>query len=125
LARFRLRLSPETASILSFGVCGAIAALPVGLPFGVALGAGSTVIALLSAVIVFAAALDRRLVFEVAGLAETLEWLGARSYALYLVHPLVLRLVLTSGPLTGPKLAGFLLLTFAATEVSHRYVKRP
>lgn len=125
LARVRRSLTAGGAAVLSLGLSAAIFALPMAMPFSAALGVGSTAVALLSTALVFAAALDRGLVFEIPGLAAPLEWLGARSYALYLVHPTVLRLVLERGPLTAATLGGFVALTFAAVEASHRWVERP
>jgi peptidoglycan/LPS O-acetylase OafA/YrhL len=75
----------------------ALAALPAfgGATLVPASGAwGYTALAVPGAILVWLAALDRGLVLEVPGLRRGLEWIGARSYALYLVHETSLRCVI-------------------------------
>jgi peptidoglycan/LPS O-acetylase OafA/YrhL len=124
-ARWSWRPSPILSGVLSLALVVGVAGFPLVVPFGAMLGVGSTLVALVAAVLVFLAGLDRGLVLDISGLTAPLEWLGSRSYALYLVHPLALRLVLEAGALTPASVVAFVAVTLVWVEASHRWIERP
>jgi peptidoglycan/LPS O-acetylase OafA/YrhL len=56
------------------------------MPSAFFFGAGQLVLAILCSVVVLLASFDRKVVLQVPGLSPLLEWLGARSYGMYLIH---------------------------------------
>jgi len=117
--------SRRSAGLASWALAAAIFLLPALAPFGWALGGGATVLTLLSAALVLLAARGAGDVLPLPGGAGLLEWMGARSYALYLLHPLALRLALRGELPPGATLLAFSLLTLAAADLAHRHVERP
>ncbi|MBM4380355.1 MAG: acyltransferase, partial [Deltaproteobacteria bacterium] len=108
---------------VSWGLAVAVFLLPATGPFGWALGGGATLLTLLSFLLVALA--SRNAGDVLPGAAGLLEWLGARSYALYLLHPLALRAVLRLDLPASGTLAAFTALSLAAAALAHRYVERP
>ena len=107
----------------SWAGCAALFALPSVSPHRWMLGGGATVLTLLGAGLVWLCVPDRGGVLSGAG--PLLEWLGARSYALYLLHPLALRLVLRWDAPPATTTLAFSLLTLGLSEAAHRWVERP
>jgi peptidoglycan/LPS O-acetylase OafA/YrhL len=88
---------------------------------------GFLAVSVVSAVMVHAAADDRVTTFQRAMSAPLLQWVGARSYGLYLWHwPVFVWLSEGRTGLDGPALFGLrLAVSFACTELSHRLVEQP
>ena len=112
-------------SALSWALAAAVFLLPALGPFPWALGGGATALTALSLALVALASGDRGDVLPLPSAPGLLGWLGARSYALYLLHPLALRLVLRldAGPLLVT--AAFTALSLALAEAAHRWVEIP
>jgi peptidoglycan/LPS O-acetylase OafA/YrhL len=99
---------------------------------------GSGAAALISAVLVWAGSYDRGYVMRDSPVRKVLVWVGARSYAMYLIHLLALNVSLETfarlagkplsqvSPLYGiATLATAAVLTFVAAELNFRYVETP
>ncbi len=111
------------ASALSWLLAAAVFLVPALGRFEWSLGGGATVLTALSTVLVALAARDSGEVLP--GTAGGLAWLGARSYALYLLHPLALRAVLRLDLPAAGTLLAFTALSLAVAALAHRYVERP
>ncbi|MEN9800264.1 MAG: hypothetical protein RL653_3961 [Pseudomonadota bacterium] len=116
-------LPRPVAAAASWAGCALVFALPALAPFPWMLGAGATVLTLLGAGLVWLSLPDRGGVLLGAG--PLLEWLGARSYALYLLHPLALRLALRLDGHPLIAVMAFAALSLATAEAAHRWVERP
>jgi peptidoglycan/LPS O-acetylase OafA/YrhL len=115
-----------------------IGCLPAAAPVYVMHHIGFIALWMLSGLLVAYASLDRGYVLGLPGLGRVLELLGARSYALYLLHPVTLRLE-TGARKLWPKYAELapdsdkpwvrVLVLFAGTlvaaEIVHRVVEKP
>lgn len=115
-----------------------IACLPAAAPVYVMHHGGFIALWMLSGLLVAYASLDRGYVLWLPGLGRAFELLGARSYAIYLLHPVTLRLE-TGARSLWPKYAELapdseqpwtrLLVLFAGTlvaaELVHRVVEKP
>jgi len=101
-------------------------------------GWGTGAAALCSAVLVWIASYDRDYLMAPGRLKRLMLWFGARSYALYLIHMLVLAICYEFArralgkPLTQVSpaygvamLAATAALTFAAAEFNYRYIESP
>jgi peptidoglycan/LPS O-acetylase OafA/YrhL len=117
-----------------------VAALPWGVPEQVMMREGFILLWLLAAVLVGFAGLDRGYVLSFPVVALVLEFIGSRSYALYLGHSLVIPILgilrRTSAPFDRLLAADgdsyrwrttvlSLLLAFLIAEALHRLVERP
>lgn len=107
----------------SWLACALVFSLPALAPFPWMLGFGATVLTLLGTGLVWLSLPDRGGVLLGAG--PLLEWLGARSFALYLLHPLALRLALRLDAHPLATVALFAGLAFGLSEAAHRWVERP
>ena len=114
---------PGVVGATSWLLATAVFLLPAAGPFEWALGGGATVLTLLSFLLVALASRNQGDVLP--GAAGLLEWFGARSYALYLLHPLALRAVLRLELPAAGTLAAFTALSVAVAALAHRYVERP
>lgn len=96
------------------------------------------VMAMMAACLVWLASYDRGYIFGYSGLSNVLIWLGARSYAIYLIHWPMLKLIneisfrlLQEGFVVDPQILlpiqvfGFALLTAVLAELNFRYVEQP
>jgi peptidoglycan/LPS O-acetylase OafA/YrhL len=119
-------------------VLGIVACLPGAVPAHVAHRAGFIALWMLSGLLVFYASLDQGYVLGFPVLGSVLEFLGARSYAIYLVHPVVARIEAAERPFwpqyatLAPddehpwlRIAVLLAGTFLAAELLHRLVEKP
>jgi peptidoglycan/LPS O-acetylase OafA/YrhL len=111
---------------------GAIAAHLIGMPTAVGL------IAIIAAVLVWLASYEAGYICRIPGLMPVLVWLGARSYAIYLIHMLAYRFCLeawtrhaiASGhPLdstdTLRMLVSAIVLTLLLAELNFRLIEEP
>jgi peptidoglycan/LPS O-acetylase OafA/YrhL len=115
-----------------------LACLPSSAPVYVLHHAGLIALWMFSALLVGYASLDRGYVLAVPGLGRVLEILGARSYAIYLLHPLVERTE-QACRVEWPKYAAFApdsdrawtrlgvlcVALLVAVEILHRGVEKP
>ena len=96
------------------------------------------VMAVMAACLVWLASYDRGYIFGYSGLSSLLIWLGSRSYAIYLIHWPMLKVVnevsfrlVQGGLVADPRVLlpyqvlGFILLTAMLAELNFRYVEQP
>jgi len=116
-----------------------LGAVPYCVPAPVMEGMGFIPLWALSALLVRFAALDKGYVLEGPVLSRVFEYVGSRSYGLYLVHRLMFRLedafgrlipgydvwVPGNGPHPWLKVVVGLAMSFAVTEILYRVVERP
>lgn len=99
---------------------------------------GQVVLWAVSAVLVLLASFDRGLVFALPGLSHALEWVGSRSYGLYLIHyPMNWVLEDLSGRADAPgwlkqafaapwvHTAMLMAVSFTVAELCYRYLEQP
>jgi peptidoglycan/LPS O-acetylase OafA/YrhL len=115
-----------------------VACLPEAVPSYVGHREGFIALWMLSGVLVSYAAMDRGYVLALPGVDRVFEFLGARSYAIYLLHQLVARVEISVRDY-WPRYARFapdsdhpwtrlgvlIVVTLAAVEVLHRLIERP
>lgn len=95
-------------------------------------------VALLSMILVWLASYQQGLVLDIKGLRNILQWLGSRSYGLYLIHVPVYRFTLEAwtrycekneialdGSLTAEMLVSAALLMIICAELNYRFVEMP
>ncbi len=114
--------------------------LPGSAPMYVMRRVGFVALWSISALLVGYAAADRGYVLEVPGLRRVLEYIGSRSYAIYLIHYDILRLDLALrdqwpayGRLVGANtdraaftaFVAFFALTLLICELMYRFVEQP
>lgn len=101
-------------------------------------GAGQLALEAFAALAVLEASFERDVVLPIPGVARALEWLGSRSYGVYLIHQTVLHLgeELASRPgapaffVRGWERAGSQVVlatgvTFVLAELCYRFLERP
>ena len=94
--------------------------------------------AMMAACLVWLASYDRGYIFGITGRSSILIWLGARSYAIYLIHWPMIKVVnevsfrlVQEGFLVTPQVLlicqvlGFMVLTAILAELNFRYVEQP
>jgi peptidoglycan/LPS O-acetylase OafA/YrhL len=116
-----------------------IACLPAAAPAYVMMHQGFIALWFLSAVLVGFASLDQGYVLAIPGLGRVLEYIGSRSYALYLLHVMAGRFEDDLGQ-AWPEYRAFIpqdvlypwrraialfVIAMVAAEVLHRVVERP
>jgi peptidoglycan/LPS O-acetylase OafA/YrhL len=118
----------------------AIAAFPFFAPDPFCGNLGLTCAAMLGVLLVWLASLERGLVFEIPIVSSILEYIGSRSYSMYLAHIAILVIMLHNANHYGPIFPTWLLtssmggvalfmifvsLTTLAAEVSYRWIEKP
>ena len=119
-------------NLLMFSLLGTIAAQMIEMPIAVGL------IALVSALLVLLASYQHSYVCNIPLFSHTLAWLGARSYAIYLIHVPVYRFCvegwtryvaqtghLLDGTFTLHMLFSAVLLTLVLADLNYRFVEEP
>jgi len=130
-----LRLPPWVYRwVLAPGLVVLIAILPEPMGRG-AHRWGFVVLWFLSALLVYWSARDENLVLGFPIIGRALEWVGARSYAMYLLHwslfAALLEIAERTGwrPDTAPRAVGVFAICVAVTcvgsDIAHRWVERP
>ena len=115
-----------------------LACLPGSAPKYVLEHAGFVSLWMLGGLLVWYASMDRGYVLAVPGLGRALEYVGARSYSLYLTHQLVFRLesaerwfwpeyarLTPNSDLPWARILALLLATWAVTEILYRTIEQP
>lgn len=131
--RYLLRLGPLRLAIPAL-LLTALALLAA--PFTAGWHTRISLIAILSAILVWIASYDRGYLFPQNGMSRLLGWVGGRSYAIYLIHVpafFFMREVYDRLGITSP--TGWLSivslgaltasLIFALAELNYRYVEQP
>ncbi len=127
------------ALVLSFVLLFLVWSLVYYLPPSINLDIGLTIYALFAAALVFMAALNRNFVFNIPYVSKALEFVGSRSYAIYLCHIAAVTLWMHYSSLYSPFGPWFfesnagrwlqlpflwaIILVFA--EFSHRCIEKP
>lgn len=112
-----------------------IATFPMMLPEPVVHRWGFSVLWFVSAVVVATGARDQDLVLGFPVVGRALEWVGARSYSMYLVHWSLFGVVTELANRTGwepthpARAAGLFVVcvgvTCVVSDLAHRYIERP
>lgn len=126
--------------LITFAATLAIAAFPFFAPDPFCGNLGLTFTAMLGVLLVWLASLERGLVFEIPIVSSILEYIGSRSYSMYLAHIAILVIMLHNANHHGPIFPTWLLnssmggvalfmifvsLTTLAAEVSYRWIEKP
>ena len=119
-------------NLLLLYLLGAIAGQMIAMPIAVGL------IAIVAALIVLLASYDAGYIYRIPGIDSTLVWLGARSYAIYLIHIPVYRFCFEAwtrhatevghpldGTYTVRLLLAAIVLTLILAELNFRFVETP
>ena len=120
-------VSKTCLQILAFLSLAAITMLPGLLPESVGSNGGVVAQWFFSVILVGLASLDRGFVLEIPGLRRILEYLGSRSYAMYLTNTFAI--VLLNYVFKNQQKLFLIPTTFATTlvlsELSHRLIEQP
>lgn len=122
------------------GLIYAIASYPLWAPDPFRVNLGLTLVASFGAVLVWLASFERGYILDVPGLRQVLDYIGARSYSMYLAHIAALIVMLHYTDKFRPQLPEwwlnghlgnslqfvlFTVITIIVSDISYRLIERP
>ncbi|HEX4240651.1 MAG TPA: acyltransferase, partial [Steroidobacteraceae bacterium] len=138
--RFLRTLTPFTIRGLAFFFLGILLLIPAGTGVEFSHVAGFSFLALAAAGLVLLSAAGNLTIVPFTAVRDVLDYIGRRSFSLYLVHRLAAAAFRTAFPTVASRVnvmgglglemrilesAGTLALTWALAELMYRYVERP